>query len=106
MAMASGKSGVWRYFELVEVDGGNKKTQCQLCKVKLAYSGGTSSMRNHMKHVHSSISVDCDKSATACVGPIKRQTSLIEWQQSRQKLTKPRCVTTVIIDYFDNNIRI
>lgn len=46
------KAEVWNYFELVD-DGTKKKTECKLCKVKLGYVGGnTSSMRNHLKHVH------------------------------------------------------
>jgi hypothetical protein len=49
--MGPKKSYVWDYFELSE-----NKTKCSLCGIKLAYSGGTSTMKNHLKFKHASVS--------------------------------------------------
>ena len=81
-----GKAEVWKFFKLIE-DGERKKTECQLCKVKLSYVGGnTSTMRNHLKHVHKKPNLDD--------APTQRQTTLtgftsnMNTNQSAQK-SKP-----------------
>ena len=50
--MAPKKSFVWEYFEIMS----DNKTKCNLCGIKLAYSGGTSTMQNHLKYKHASVS--------------------------------------------------
>ena len=76
--MAGKRSNVWQHFRTSD---DNKKTECQLCKSSLAYSGSTSAMRNHMKLVHKRSNLDDS-------GPSMRQTSLVAWQKSRQALGK------------------
>ena len=67
------KSFVWKFFELSE---DRKTSMCTLCRNSLAYHGGTSSMRNHLKLVHK-------KSADGNDGlPTSRQQSLTEFRRS------------------------
>lgn len=82
------KSEIWKYFALSD---DKKKTKCTLCSVALAYSGGTSSMRNHLKHVHKKSNLD----SAAVPGSEKRQTSLVNWQRSTLALGqgKYQCIT-------------
>ena len=66
---------MWEHFTLSE-DG--KKCVCTICKVKLVFSGGsTSSMLNHLK-IHKSL-VDSEK-------PTPRQTTLAEFHRSKASL--------------------
>ena len=70
------KSAVWNFFKLID----KNTTQCQLCKAKLKYTGGsTSSMHSHLKDIHK-------KNPNASSVKDSRQVSLIEMQQSRKKL--------------------
>ena len=49
-------SPVWEFFSVVEVtiDGKKvKKSSCNLCGVKLAYTGGTSNLIHHLEYKHS-----------------------------------------------------
>ena len=92
----SGGSFVWKFFELSD---DKKQSKCTLCKATLTYFGGTSSMRNHLKHVHSSVFASATSTtkpgpsgATASQPQLQRQTSLMEYHDSRRKLTKPRQV--------------
>lgn len=57
------KSAVWEVFEKVEEsEDGKKKVQCKLCKTKLVYLGGTSSMKNHIEAKHPSHSTNTKSS--------------------------------------------
>ena len=76
MSSAKKTSDVWKYFT---VQGNN--TKCNLCHVVLSFKGGsTSSMRNHIKMRH--------KSASLQVVPTQKQSTLLDFNKSRKKLTK------------------
>ena len=78
---AKPKSGAWKYFVLSE---DKTRTKCNLCNVSLAYSGGTSSMRNHLKIVHKRVKLLDDESPDST--SMKRQTSLAAWHKSATAL--------------------
>ena len=50
--MSKKSSEVWKHFDLID-----NKTECKICKIKLAYSGGTSTMKNHLKK-HKGVSLE------------------------------------------------
>ena len=75
--MKKAKSDIWKYFEL---NREARKTKCVLCKTELVYTGGTSSMRNHIKFRHKSASVESDK----------RQTTIGQYHAAKQALSKDR----------------
>ena len=85
MMASSKKSDVWKHFDLVEANG-RKKTNCKLCSHSLAYSSGTSSMKNHLKYKHTSVKTEESNGQTT----LKRQTSLIEYHASKRSLTKSK----------------
>lgn len=78
--MASKSSKVWDFF--TKIDGGNI-TQCDLCKTKLSFKGGsTSSMRNHLKAVHKKTALE-EK-------PSQRQETLHKYQQKKTVIGKDK----------------
>ncbi len=71
-------SKVWEFFSK---SADSKSTKCNLCKVSLKFSGGsTSAMKNHLAFVHKkNLDKDSGKSSL-------RQTSLLEMQKSKKQL--------------------
>ncbi|XP_076320105.1 uncharacterized protein LOC143230441 [Tachypleus tridentatus] len=76
------RSIIWDHFDLTD---GKKKTVCRLCKAALSYSGGKSTMRNHMKRVHKRLDLSEEKDGSVAK---KRQTSLKGWHTSVRALGK------------------
>ena len=78
--MPGPSSDVWKYFTLSE---DKKKTRCEICSKSLAYNGGTSAMRNHIKFVH--------KATAASAGvSVKKQPTLLGFSNmfAKKKLSK------------------
>lgn len=82
------KADIWKFYEL---DGDRKKTKCNLCNALLSYTGGTSTMRNHMKFHHKKIEL----SKETFTGSEKRQTSMIDFHKSR--CVAPICIYNSIL---------
>ena len=56
VAPSASKAPVWRYFEYVmDLTTGRaavgKRATCKLCRVRVAHSGGTTNLKNHL-HFH------------------------------------------------------
>ena len=58
--MAEKKSAIWKFFTLQE---DKKKAECQLCKIKLAYHGGTTNLRSHISAKHKGVSLDTERTS-------------------------------------------
>ena len=54
------RSPVWQYFfSVFSTPDGKKKAKCNMCKVEVSYSGGsTRTMSNHLKHVNKSLKTE------------------------------------------------
>lgn len=70
--MASKRSYVWKYFNIIDQEAGGKIAKCTLCQSTLSYSGSsTSSLGKHLKLKHLGVVEE------SCAGPSgMRQTSV------------------------------
>lgn len=81
---ASDKSSVWQYFLRAE-DG--QQAQCKTCKKKLKTSGTTTSLRNHLKGVHS---IQLDSRIAAPVTPSDALPSVFQGEASSSQTQSKR----------------
>ena len=77
----SQSSPVWEHFVKIEVDG-EIKTECKLCKARLAYKSTTSTMAPHLKLKHPTSNVKETTDSNR-----KRQMTLMEVGRSKALMT-------------------
>ena len=62
---------------------------CSMCSATLMYSGGTSTMRNHIKHKHPSVII-LEIESQSRPETVKRQSKMIEFHRSRQMISRAK----------------
>ena len=91
------RSPVWQFFSVISIPDDKKKAKCNMCKVEVSYSGGsTGTMSNHLKHVHKSLKTEVNdgkpkivqKPITAYKYPTVTPMSKLKWQQCTVKLAE------------------